>query len=347
MRTLSLGTWAAVAALAGCNEDPDAIPRAIGMDAVAVLDANGDGDGPQDARQDARPDGGGGGGQDAQMPNPDGQPTPMPDAPKPDAPKADAKPPKPRVVKCQGELKTTATIKGTSSQHHVDKLDQHVTNYGFRTDAIEHCNRNWCKDNDPEGVFFTYHGSTGTVEWTTKCKPSGVADVPCAAEITDHTPKIGQKFEDHNGKAQHFHATSPHWPHWEHNHTCAFSGEEPNIQVQKYCNTSAAVNSNAKSHYIAYGILYSSNHSSDVPVGVSLGVVAGPAFGAATYTPTHGNGTYGSSRGYETSMGCKKVGEKEMDAIIVEFWEPVVIETKKHGAEANNENGDFPDPVIK
>ena len=25
----------------------------------------------------------------------------------------------------------------------------------------------------------------------------------------------------------------------------------------------------------------------------------------------------------------------------------VVVETKKHGAEANNENGDFPDPVIK
>ena len=107
------------------------------------------------------------------------------------------------------------------------------------------------------------------------------------------------------------------------------------------------MNSNAKSNYIAYGILYSANHSSDIPVGVSLGVVAGPVFGAATYTPGHGNGTYGSSRGYETAMGCTKVGEKELDTMIVEFWEPYVLDTKKHGAEANNENGTFPDPVIE
>jgi hypothetical protein len=311
-------------------------------DAVVFVDAGGggppDGAGPGQDAGGGVPDAGGG------MPDAfftaDAAP---PDAPPPDAPK----PPKPRVVKCQGELKTTARIKGTSGQHHVDALDKHVTNYGFRTDAIEHCDRNWCKDNDPIGVYFTHHGGQGTVEWTTKCKPSGVADKPCVADITNHTPRNGAKFEDHNGKAQHFHLTSPHWPHWEHNHTCAFSGENPNIQVQKYCNTSLAVNSNARSNYIAYGILYSANHSSDIPAGVSIGVVAGPAFGAATYTPTHGNGTYGASRGYETAMGCKKVREQEMDTMIVEFWEPYVLETKNHSAEANNENGDFPDPVLE
>jgi hypothetical protein len=302
---------------------------------------------PDADNPDGPPDANTGGGQDAGMP-PDAKPDAAqpPDAKQPDA-KPDAKPPKPHVAKCQGETTTKATLKGTSGDHHVDKHDEHVTDYGFRGDMIEHCSRNWCKDNDPEGAYFTYHGGTGDVTWKTVCKPSGKADVPCVADITDHTPKVGPKFEDNTGKAQHFHLTSPHWPHWEHNHTCAYSGTVPNIEVQKFCNTTTVANSQARGDHIAYGFLFSSNHSSNIPAGVSFGIVAGPVFGAATYTPAHGNGTYGASRGFETKMGCKKVGEKELETMIVDLYEPVVIETKKHAAEANNENGEFADPDPK
>jgi hypothetical protein len=46
-------------------------------------------------------------------------------------------------------------------------------------------------------------------------------------------------------------------------------------------------------------------------------------------------------------MGCKKVSEKELETMIVDVYEPVVIETKQYKAGAHNENGDFPDPVVK
>ena len=255
-------------------------------------------------------------------------------------------PEKQHHYKCGGERETTAILYGRSYEHHVANPRDVWTRYPFTPDFVNNCSRDWCIDNKVPGLYFTHHGSTATLKWKTRCVPSQSPTTPCVAQIFDHevVPGSLQAFHDPGGESQHWHVrfVVPDW-----GQSCTFIGTAPNIEAQYRCNATPSVEAQPNGDHIAYALAYSASHSSNIPVGFSAGVIAGPVFGAASYSPQFGSAMYGGSMLWESLMGCSVQETQELETMVVDFYGPVHVRTEKRKTTAFNQTGEFPPPDIR
>ncbi len=261
----------------------------------------------------------------------------------------------PRVADCAEAAiwDVTTVTQGWSYDHHVRRSREHADCVWFGNDILDTCHRNWCLNNDPVGSFFTYHGAKVQFTWEVKCVRTRDPSNPCVAEVQNWNNRTLEDWDDNTGQGGHWHAIgSPGFTQTPSNGCavwdfgCSYTGTLPNIHWANYCTTREAKSINGQGDHVAYAMGFDTNHTSHQPVGLSVGVIAGPAFGAVSFNPTPGGGAFNSTMNWETQFECTVDRSEARSGQQVDIYKPVVRRTRQGAVGGSGENATFAAPSI-